>query len=94
MPCQIASTLNKCIIFCPYSLYTSKHCKKEHRHINKDKEVEAYKSGYLTPEEQTKYEIAQELGILDKVLEGGWKSLSAKETGRIGGIMARKKPKK
>ena len=62
--------------------------------MNKDKEVEAYKSGNLTPEEQTKYEIAQELGILDKVLEGGWKSLSAKETGRIGGIMARKKPKK
>ena len=62
--------------------------------IYKDKEVEAYKSGNLTPEEQTKYEIAQELGILDKVLEGGWKSLSAKETGRIGGIMARKKPKK
>ena len=58
--------------------------------MNKDKEVEAYKSGNLTPEEQTKYEIAQELGILDKVLEGGWKSLSAKETGR----MARKKPKK
>lgn len=62
--------------------------------MNKDKEVEAYKSGNLTPKEQTKYEIAQELGILDKVLEGGWKSLSAKETGRIGGIMARKKPKK
>lgn len=61
--------------------------------MNKDKEVEAYKSGNLTPEEQTKYEIAQELGILDKVLEGGWKSLSAKETGRIGGIMARKKLK-
>ena len=38
--------------------------------MNKDKEVEAYKSGNLTPEEQTKYEIAQELGILDKVLEG------------------------
>ena len=35
--------------------------------MNKDKEVEAYKSGNLTPEEQTKYEIAQELGILDKV---------------------------
>ena len=28
--------------------------------MNKDKEVEAYKSGNLTPEEQTKYEIAQE----------------------------------
>ena len=62
--------------------------------MNKDKEVEAYKSGNLTPEEQTKYEIAQELGILDKVLEGGWKSLSAKETGRIGGIMARKETEK
>ena len=62
--------------------------------MNKDKEVEAYKSGNLTLEEQTKYEIAQELGILDKVLEGGWKSLSAKETGRIGGIMARKKTTK
>ena len=62
--------------------------------MNKDKEIEAYKSGNLPPEEQTKYEIAQELGILDKVLEGGWKSLSAKETGRIGGLMARKKTKK
>ena len=51
--------------------------------------IKAYEAGC-----QTKYEIAQELGILDKVLEGGWKSLSAKETGRIGGIMARKKPKK
>ena len=59
--------------------------------MNKDKEVEAYKSGNLTPEEQTKYEIAQELGILDKVLEGGWKSLSAKETGRIGGLVTRRK---
>ena len=62
--------------------------------MNKDKEIEANKAGKLTPEERTKYEIAQELGILDKVLEGGWKSLSAKETGRIGGLMARKKTKK
>ena len=62
--------------------------------MNKDKEVEAYKAGILTSEEQTKYEIAQELGILDKVLEGGWKSLSAKETGRIGGMMARKRQRK
>ena len=51
--------------------------------------IKAYEAGC-----QTKYEIAQELGILDKVLEGGWKSLSAKETGRIGGLMARKKTKK
>ncbi len=45
----------------------------------------------ITPEEQLKYEIAEELGLLDKVMETGWKSLSAKESGRIGGIMARKK---
>ena len=47
----------------------------------------------LTKEELMKYEIAQELGILDKVLETGWKSLSAKETGRIGGLMTRRKKK-
>ena len=34
-----------------------------------------------------KYEIAAELGLLDRVLESGWGSLSAKETGRIGGIL-------
>ena len=48
----------------------------------------------LTPEENVKYEIAEELGLLDRVLKDGWKSLSAKETGRIGGIMTRKKREK
>ena len=45
----------------------------------------------LTREEKMKYEIAEELGLLDRVMEDGWRSLSAKETGRIGGILARKK---
>ena len=45
----------------------------------------------LTPEEELKYEIAEELGLLDQVLEKGWKSLSAKETGRIGGMMTKRK---
>lgn len=45
----------------------------------------------ITPEEKLKYEIAEELGLLDKVLSEGWRSLSAKETGRIGGLIARKK---
>ena len=45
----------------------------------------------LEPEDQLKYEIAEELGLLDQVLEKGWKSLSAKETGRIGGLMTKKK---
>ena len=59
--------------------------------MNKDKEVKAYLHGELSPEEQMKYEIAEELGLLDRVLESGWKSLSAKETGRIGGIMTRRR---
>lgn len=60
---------------------------------NKEKEIEAYLNGVLLPEEKLKYEIAEELGILDKVLSQGWKGLSAKETGRIGGLIARKKKK-
>ena len=45
----------------------------------------------LTEEEKMKYEIADELGLLDRVMKDGWKSLSSKETGRIGGILARKR---
>lgn len=59
--------------------------------MNKDKEIQAYLSGELPEEEKLKYEIAGELGILDKVLKEGWKGLSAKETGRIGGLMTRRK---
>ena len=44
--------------------------------------------------EKLKYEIAEELGLLDKVLEGGWKSLTSKETGRIGGLMTKKRREK
>ncbi len=49
----------------------------------------------MTPEEkqreQLKYEIAGELGLLEKVKANGWKALSAKETGRIGGLMTKRK---
>lgn len=45
----------------------------------------------ITPEEQLKYEIAEELGLLDKVMNDGWRSLSAKETGRIGGLVTKRK---
>ena len=41
-----------------------------------------------------KYEIAEEMGLLDRVLNDGWKSLSAKETGRIGGLMTKRKKEK
>ena len=45
----------------------------------------------LTPEEQLKLEIAEEIGGFDKVMEGGWRCLSAKESGRIGGLITKKK---
>ena len=45
----------------------------------------------LEPEEKLKYEIAEELGLLDRVLADGWKSLTAKETGRIGGLMTKRR---
>lgn len=53
---------------------------------NKEKLFDA-----LSTEDKMKLEIAEELGLLDKVQEGGWKALSAKETGRIGGLMTKKK---
>lgn len=40
----------------------------------------------IPEEEKMKYEIAEELGLLERVRESGWKSLSAKETGRIAGL--------
>ena len=49
----------------------------------------------LTDNDIMKYEIASELGLLDKVSERGWAGLTAKEAGRIGGILtSRKKQKK
>lgn len=44
----------------------------------------------LKPEEIMKYEIADELGLLPKILDNGWKSLSSRESGKIGGIIARR----
>ena len=44
-------------------------------------------------QERMKYEIAEELGLLDQVLESGWRSLSAKETGKVGGMMTSRKKK-
>ena len=45
----------------------------------------------LTAEEKMKYEVAEELGLLEKVLSEGWRSLTSKETGRIGGLVTKKK---
>ena len=43
------------------------------------------------PEDLLKFEIATELGLSDKVMEHGWRSLTAKESGRIGGLMTKRK---
>lgn len=56
--------------------------------MKKEKKIDLSK---LTKEELMKYEIAKELGVFDKVMSSGWKSLTARETGKIGGILANRK---
>ncbi len=53
---------------------------------NKEKLFDA-----LSEQEKMKLEVAEELGLLEKIKMGGWKALSAKETGQIGGKVANKK---
>ncbi len=45
----------------------------------------------MKPEDKLKFEIATELGLDQKVIAGGWRSLTAKESGRIGGLMTKRK---
>ncbi len=40
--------------------------------------------------ERLKYEVAEELGLMPKVLDVGWPGLTTAESGRVGGIVARK----
>lgn len=40
-----------------------------------------------------KFEIAKELGLADKVIAGGWRCLTAKESGRIGGLVTKRREK-
>ena len=45
----------------------------------------------LTKQDQLKMEIAAELGLMDKIEKTGWKSLTARESGKIGGLMTKYK---
>ena len=45
----------------------------------------------LTPDERLKYEIAEELGLGERVRTEGWRSLTSKESGRIGGMITKRK---
>ena len=62
--------------------------------MNKEFEIKAsVKSKAKKPPEARellKHEIAQELGLSDKIKTGGWKALTAKESGRVGGILAKR----
>lgn len=49
---------------------------------------------FLTAAERQKYELAEELGLLDRVKDVGWAGLSAKETGRIGGLIGQENRRK
>ena len=59
--------------------------------MSKKKKEEPFDPENLTPEELLKYEIATELGLSDKVMEHGWKSLTSKERGRSGGLVTKRK---
>lgn len=59
--------------------------------MSKKKKEEPFDPKNLKPEELLKYEIAAELGLSDKVISGGWRSLTAKESGRIGGLVTKRK---
>ncbi|WP_349670333.1 small, acid-soluble spore protein, alpha/beta type [Lacrimispora sp.] len=57
----------------------------------KGKKTEPFDPRNLKPEEVLKFEIATELGLDEKVIKGGWRCLSAKESGRIGGLITKRK---
>ncbi|MDR7810856.1 small, acid-soluble spore protein, alpha/beta type [Lacrimispora sp.] len=59
--------------------------------MSKGKKNEPFDPRNMKPEEVLKFEIASELGLGDKVIESGWRSLSAKESGRIGGLITKRK---
>ena len=46
---------------------------------------------HFEQEEKMKYEVAEELGLLEQVLQNGWRSLTSKQTGKIGGLVTKKR---
>ena len=59
----------------------------------KTKKNSSKKDKPLTDNDIMKYEIASELGLIDKVSERGWAGLTAKEAGKIGGMLTARKKK-
>lgn len=50
------------------------------------------KQDYIPPTqaERMKYTIAEEIGLLERVMEVGWAGLTTAESGRVGGLVARR----
>ena len=48
----------------------------------------------MPQQEQHKWEIAAELGLFDMIIEQGWEAVTARESGRIGGMLAAAQRKK
>ncbi len=48
----------------------------------------------MTDIEKMRFEIAKELGLSDKIITGGWGELTAKESGKIGGVISQRNRKK
>ena len=40
--------------------------------------------------DRVKYEVADDLGLLDKVKQVGWENMTTREVGKIGGNMVRR----
>lgn len=57
----------------------------------KSKNNDTFDPAKMKPEDALKFEIATELGLADKVISGGWRCLTAKESGRIGGLITKRK---
>lgn len=54
----------------------------------KPKSVKKQKTEADLLRERMKLEIAEELGLLEKIKQGGWGELNAVEAGKIGGILS------
>ena len=59
--------------------------------MSKGKKNEPFDPHNLKPEEILKFEIATELGLSDKVINGGCRSLTEKESARIGVNITKRK---
>jgi small acid-soluble spore protein F (minor alpha/beta-type SASP) len=59
-------------------LAMAKYKKKPEKMTQREKELE-----------KLKYEVAEELGLEEKIQTKGWENMTARETGKVGGQMSR-----